>query len=82
MDKVYLARTPMVVRALEKDKDPFRMKEGEEMLGPEYPYLNAIGALMYHVNNTRLDIAFAVNCLARYNVAPTMHHWNGIKNIL
>jgi hypothetical protein len=73
----------MVVRALEKDKDPFKTKEeGEEVLGPEYPYLSAIGALMCLVNNTRSNIAFAVNCLVRHSAAPTMCHWNDIKNIL
>jgi hypothetical protein len=70
-------------RALEKDKDTFRPKqEGEEVLGAEYPYLSIIGALIYLSNNTRSDIAFVVNCLAKHNVAPTMHHWNGIKNVL
>jgi hypothetical protein len=55
----------MIVLALEKDKDPFRSEqEGEEVLGTEYSYLSAIGALMYFTNNTRLDIAFAVNYLA------------------
>jgi hypothetical protein len=82
MDKAYSARTPMVIRALEKDKDPFRPKEGEEVLRQEYPYLSAIGALMYLANNTRLDIAFTVNCLARHNTTPTMCDWNDIKNIL
>jgi hypothetical protein len=68
MDKAYLTRTPMVVCALEKDKDPFRPKEeGEEVLGPKYPYLSAIGVLMYLANNTRPDIAFIVNCLARHH---------------
>jgi hypothetical protein len=34
MDKAYSARTPMVIRALEKYKYPFRLKEeGEEVLG-------------------------------------------------
>jgi hypothetical protein len=66
MDKAYLARTPMFVRALEKDTDPFRSKEeeGEEVLGQEYPYISDIGALMYLVNNMRPDIVFTVNCLA------------------
>jgi hypothetical protein len=83
MNKAYPQMTPMIVRALEKDKDPFRPKqEGEEVLGAEYPYLSAIGALMYLANNTRLDIAFAVNCLRRHSAAPIMCHWNGIKNIL
>jgi hypothetical protein len=52
------------------------------VLGHKYPYLSVIGALMYQANNTRPDIAFAVNCLARHITAPTMHHWNDIKNIL
>jgi hypothetical protein len=37
---------------------------------------------MYLTNNTRPNIAFVVNCLARHSAAPTMRHWNGIKNIL
>ena len=43
----------MVVRSLEVTKDPFRPKEEtEELLGPEVPYLSAIGALMYLANYT------------------------------
>jgi hypothetical protein len=37
---------------------------------------------MYFDNNIRPDIAFAVNLLVRYSVAPTMHHWNGMKDVL
>ena len=48
MDKTYPLSTPMVVQLLEPHKDPFRPKElDEEIVGPEIPYLNAIGALMY-----------------------------------
>jgi hypothetical protein len=83
MDKAYPSKPHIVIRALEKKTDPFRLcQEGEEALGSEYPYLSVIGALMYLANNTRPDIAFAVILLARYNIAPTMRHWNGIKNIL
>ena len=83
MDKCHPLKTPMVVRSLEADKDPFRPKEeDEEVLGPEVPYLSAIGALMYLANCTRPDIAFAVNLLARYNAAPTRRHWVGVKTIL
>jgi hypothetical protein len=75
MDKAYLSKTLMVIRDLEKDTDPFRPRqEGEEVLGSEYPYLSDIGSLMYLANNTRSDIAFAVNLLARYSAAPTMRH--------
>jgi hypothetical protein len=73
----------MIVRALEKDRDLFMSKqEGEEVLGVEYPCLSATGSLMNLANNTMPDIAFAVNCLARHSAAPTIRHWNDIKNIL
>jgi hypothetical protein len=75
MDKASLARTPMVVRALKKDTDPFRPKEeGEEVLGQEYPYLSAIDVMMYLANNKRPDIAFTVNCITRHNTTPIMRH--------
>ena len=82
MDKAYHVSTPMVVRSLEKKKGPFRPREkGEELLGPEVPYLSAIGALMYLANCTRPDIAFSVNLLARHSSAPTRRHWTGVKQI-
>ena len=82
MDKSYPSKTPMVVRSLDVEKDPFRPRDdGEEVLGPEVPYLSAVGALMYLANCTRPDIAFAVNLLARHSAAPTKRHWSGVKNI-
>ena len=83
MDKTHPLNSHMVVRSLEVDKDPFRHKEeNEKLLGPEVPYLSAIGALMYLANCTRPDIAFSVNLLARYSSAPTLRHWNGVKHLL
>jgi hypothetical protein len=82
VDKSYPSKTPVVIRSLEIGKDQFSPKsENEEVLGPEVPYLSAIGALMYIANCTRPDIAFAVNLLARYSAAPTQCHWVGVKNI-
>jgi len=82
MDKSYPTKTPMVVRSLDVEKDPFRLQEeNEEILGPHFPYLSAIGALMYLANNTRPDIAFAVNLLARNSAAPTKRHWVGVKTV-
>nr|ABF96511.1 retrotransposon protein, putative, Ty1-copia subclass [Oryza sativa Japonica Group] len=67
---------------LNVEKDPFRPKEdGEDVLGPDFPYLSAIGALMYFANSTRPDIAFSVKLLARYSAAPTKRHWTGVKNV-
>jgi len=83
MDKSYPTKTPMVVRSLDIEKDPFRPREEEEeILGPHVPYLSAIGALMYLANSTRPDIAFAVNLLARHSAAPTKRHWVGVKTVL
>jgi len=72
MDKTHPLSTPMVVRSLDIKKDPYRPREkNEKVLGPEVPYLSAIGALMYLANNTRPDIAFSINVLARYSSDPT-----------
>ena len=81
-DKAYPSKTPIIGRSLQQDKDPFRPKEeGEEILGPEFPYLSAVDALMYLANCTRPDISFAVNLLARYSSEPTKRHWKGVKDI-
>ena len=83
MDKAHPLSTPMVVRSLEVSKDPFRpQEENEEPLGPEVPYLSAIGALVYLAYVTKPDIAFSVNLLARYSSSPTRRHWKEIKHIL
>ena len=83
MNEAYPLTSPMVVRSLDVKNDPFRpCEKGEELLGPEVPYLSAISALMYLATCTRSDIAFPVNLLARYSSAPTRRHWNGIKHIL
>jgi hypothetical protein len=59
MDKSYPNKTPMVVRSLEMETNQFRPRdEGEDILGPQVPYLSAIGALMYLANCTRPDIVF------------------------
>ncbi|XP_074377715.1 secreted RxLR effector protein 161-like [Apium graveolens] len=82
MDKSHPFNSSMVVRSLDKKKDVFRPKEeNEEILGPEVPYLSAIGTLMYLSNNTRPDITFSVNLLARHSNAPTRRHWYGVKHI-
>ena len=83
MNKAHPLNTPMVVRSLDVKKDIFRPREdNEELLGPEVPYFSAIGALMYLANNTRPDITFSVNLLARYSSSPTKRHWNGVKHVL
>jgi hypothetical protein len=62
MDKSYSNKTPMVVWSLEIETDQFRPRD--DILGPQVPYLSAIGALMYLTNYTMPDIVFALNLLA------------------
>ncbi|XP_068317152.1 secreted RxLR effector protein 161-like [Pyrus communis] len=72
----------MVVRYLDIKKDPFRLKEDDELVfGPKVPYLS-IGALLYLAQCTRPNITFSVNLLVRYIFAPTIRHWKGIKDVL
>ncbi|XP_048605367.1 secreted RxLR effector protein 161-like [Brassica napus] len=48
MDQAHPLPCPMVVRSLDLEKDPFGPKRpDEEALGPDMPYLSAIGALIY-----------------------------------
>lgn len=82
MDQATPLSTPMVGRSLNVESDPFRScEDSEKILGPEVPYMSAIGGLLYLANCTRHDIAFATNLLVRYNSAPTHRHWNGIKHL-
>ena len=75
MDKPHPLNIQMVVRSLDVKKDIFRPREdNEELFGPKAPYFSTIGALMYLVNNTGLDITFPVNLLARYSSSPTKRH--------
>jgi hypothetical protein len=73
----------MVMRPHERETDSFRPKsDDEKSMGPKFPYLTAIGALMYLTNCSRLDILFVVSSLARQSANPTRRHWASVKTIL
>lgn len=81
MDKAYPLSTPMMVRYLDPKQDLFRpKKEDEQIFGLKIPCLNAIDALMYLAQCTRLDIVFFVNLLVRFNFEPTKRHLNSVKH--
>ncbi|CAL9025328.1 unnamed protein product [Prunus brigantina] len=61
MDNAHSLSTPMVVRSLDRNKDPFHPKEDDEM----------IGALLYLAQCTRPDIAFSVNLLVSQTLVAT-----------
>ena len=71
-----------MVRYLDPKQDLFRpKKENEQIFGLKIPYLNAIDAIMYLAQYTRLDITFFVNLLARFNSEPARRHLNNVKHI-
>jgi hypothetical protein len=72
---------PMIGRSKIND-DPYQPCEKEEEVIDKQRYLSAIGLFTYLTTNTRLNIAFATNILARHSQNPTMRHWNGVKHIL
>ena len=46
------------------------------------PYTSAVGSLMYAQVCTRLDIAFAVRVLGRYQSNPGINHWRAAKKMM
>ena len=48
----------------------------------QMPYRQAIGALLYLANGSRMDIAHAVGLCARFASNPGMQHWKGVKRIM
>ena len=79
MYQAHFIRTLVVVRSLYPSRDPFQSRSSNKSaLGPQYPYMVVVGALMYLANCTCPDILFAVNLLARYSHDPTRKHWTRI----
>lgn len=47
-----------------------------------YPYRQLVGSLQYLASNSRPDIAFATQCLARGMSRPSMTHWKAGLRVL
>lgn len=47
----------------------------------KYPYINAVGALIYLATCTHPDIVFTVSQLARFNSDPGLPHWHAVKHL-
>ena len=66
--------TPATGVPLIKDED------GEPMDG-DFNYASVVGMLLYLSGHTRPDIAYAVNCCARYMFSPRKRHEIALKRI-
>ena len=66
--------TPSESRPLTKDPD------GEQAIGT-FSYSSVVGMLLYLAGHSRPDIAYAVNCCARYMFCPRLCHETALKRI-
>ena len=73
--------TPLAtgVKLLKSDC-PTSPQQVEEM--SKVPYQQAIGAIMYAMQGTRPDIAYAVTALSQFSHNPGHVHWTGVKRLL
>jgi hypothetical protein len=77
MDDCRPDATPAAANPLGSDHDGILWTDRD---GWEYPA--ALGMLMYLGNNTRPDIAFAVNQCARFSFLPKVSHAKALKRIV
>lgn len=58
-----------------------QLTENEETL-TNVPYQEAVGSLLYLVQGSRPDLAFAVSNVSRYNAVHGTAHWTAVKRII
>src|SRR4051812_37492124 len=81
MEDIKKGFLPMLPNAtLSKTQSPATAADRERM--SKTPYASAIGSLMYAMQCTRPDIAYAVSLTSRYQSDPGVDHWTAVKNIL
>ena len=66
--------TPAEGKPLVKDVDG-------DIAGQHFSYSSVVGMLLYLAGHTRPDIAYAVNCCARYMFCPKRSHEEALKRI-
>ncbi|KAJ9684091.1 hypothetical protein PVL29_016537 [Vitis rotundifolia] len=63
--------------------DPsLQLKKNRELSVAQIEYAQILGSLMYLMNYTRPDIAYAVGRLSRYTQSPNQDHWTAIRRVL
>ena len=46
------------------------------------PYASVVGSIMYAMTCTRLDVAYSLGVVSRYQSDPRQNHWKVVKAIL
>ncbi|KAL0552104.1 hypothetical protein IC582_011201 [Cucumis melo] len=57
-----------------------KQNKGDSVSQPEYAKI--IGSVMYLMNYTRPNIAYAVSRLSRYTHNPDRYHWDALRHLL
>lgn len=63
------------------DQKPLVRDEDGEPARGEFSYAAVVGMLLYLTGHTRAEMAYAVNCAARYMFAPRASHEQALKRI-
>jgi len=69
------ARTPY-------DASVYLKKKNDDMSVSQSKYAKIIGSVMFLMNYTRLDIAYAISRLGCYTHNPNSVHWNVLHRLL
>jgi len=64
-----------------ENKNPLVRDEDGDLATGEFSYASVVGMLLYLAGHTRPDIAYAVNCCARYMFNPRKSHETAVKRI-
>ncbi|TYK14258.1 ty1-copia retrotransposon protein [Cucumis melo var. makuwa] len=74
------------LNSVESMRTPFnaskhlKKNKGDSVSQPEYAKI--IGSVMYLMNYTKPDIAYAVSRLSRYTHNPDRYHWDALRHLL
>ena len=74
--------SPMARELKLSKKDLTNMTTTQQKYVDSFPYQSIIGALLYLAINTRPDIAYSVNSLARFNSCPTFQSCKAAIRVL
>ncbi|XP_040987751.1 secreted RxLR effector protein 161-like [Juglans microcarpa x Juglans regia] len=81
MQKCALGVVP-IIKEDKFNKTQCPRNELERESGKNIPYASVVGSLMYAQVCTRLDIAYAISVLSRFQLNPRQEHWKAAKKVM